>query len=101
VVARDIRFPTSENLDGSDALDERKLMLDANQVWDVDESLKEHALEYGDHLHEHFVDPVRMEGGRHVPPSVPGYSIQMKPESLDLYEFPNGRAWIQQARSNV
>jgi L-fuconate dehydratase len=28
-----------------------------------------------------------------MPPTMPGYSITMKPESLDEYEFPDGKAW--------
>jgi L-fuconate dehydratase len=66
----------------------------------VGASLEDRILEYVDHLHEHFVDPVRMSGGRYTPPSAPGYSIEMKPESLKEYGFPNGRAWTRQ-RSNV
>jgi L-fuconate dehydratase len=62
-------------------------------------SLEDRILEYVDHLHEHFVDPVRMKGGRYMPPSAPGYSIEMKPESLEQYGFPNGRAWTEQRRS--
>ncbi len=44
------------------------------------------ALEYVDHLHEHFVHPVSMRDGRYIPPEEPGYSIEMKPESLARYE---------------
>jgi L-fuconate dehydratase len=50
-------------------------------------------LEYVDHLHEHFLDPVVIRNGHYMPPAGPGYSITMKPESLDEYEFPNGPAW--------
>jgi L-fuconate dehydratase len=50
-------------------------------------------VEYVDHLHEHFLDPVVIRKGRYMPPSTPGYSITMKPESLAAYEFPNGSAW--------
>ena len=32
---------------------------------------------------------------------MPGYSITMKPESLDTYEFPNGPAWSETAMANV
>jgi L-fuconate dehydratase len=56
-------------------------------------SLENRVLEYVDHLHEHFVDPVVIRKGRYVPPSRPGYSIRMKPESLDAHEFPGGRVW--------
>ncbi|PYQ00404.1 MAG: fuconate dehydratase, partial [Acidobacteria bacterium] len=56
-------------------------------------TLKDHVLEYVDHLHEHFVDPVRIRNARYLAPEAPGYSITMKPSSLDEYEFPSGRAW--------
>lgn len=59
----------------------------------VSASLDQRILEYVDHLHEHFIDPVRIEHGRYMPPQLPGYSITMKPESLDAYEFPNGPIW--------
>lgn len=49
----------------------------------VSGSLKDRVLEYVDHLHEHFVDPVVMRNGNYMPPDAPGYSIEMKPESLD------------------
>ena len=32
--------------------------------------------------------------GRYMPPTAPGYSVEMQPESLDEYEFPNGPAWL-------
>jgi L-fuconate dehydratase len=50
-------------------------------------------LEYVDHLHEHFVDPVGVRDSRYRIPTVPGYSITMKPQSLTEYEFPTGKAW--------
>jgi L-fuconate dehydratase len=59
----------------------------------VSGSLEDRVLEYVDHLHEHFVDPVAIRGGRYMPPSKPGYSITMKPGSLREYEFPTGPAW--------
>jgi len=59
----------------------------------VAESLDGRTLEYVDHLHEHFVDPVVIEGGRYMAPKAPGYSITMKPESLETYRFPDGAAW--------
>lgn len=56
-------------------------------------SLENRFIEYVDHLHEHFVDPVHMKDGCYMPPSRPGYSIEMKPESIDTYRYPDGRAW--------
>src|SRR5207302_6431259 len=59
----------------------------------VSGSLEDRVLEYVDHLHEHFVDPVTIRGGRYMPPTQPGYSIAMKPESLREYAYPGGAAW--------
>ena len=59
----------------------------------VSGSLENRIIEYVDHLHEHFVDPVKMVRGRYSMPDAPGYSATMKPESLATYEFPNGPAW--------
>ena len=56
-------------------------------------SLENRILEYVDHLHEHFLDPVVIKNGRYMPPTAPGYSITMKAESLDRFEFPKGSAW--------
>ena len=59
----------------------------------VSGSLEDHVLEYVDHLHEHFLDPVVIRDGSYLPPSAPGYSITMRPASLDEFEFPMGQAW--------
>jgi L-fuconate dehydratase len=50
-------------------------------------------LEYVDHLHEHFLDPVVVRQGHYMPPRRPGYSIEMKPQSLDAHAFPQGAVW--------
>jgi L-fuconate dehydratase len=66
-------------------------------IWDYvacSASLESRVIEYVDHLHEHFVDPVRIKNGRYMPPSRPGYSIEMKPQSRAEFEFPSGKAWI-------
>jgi L-fuconate dehydratase len=42
-------------------------------------------IEYVDHLHEHFEDPVVMRRGSYMPPTAPGYSITMKSASLATY----------------
>jgi L-fuconate dehydratase len=55
--------------------------------------LENRLIEYVDHLHEHFLDPVQMRNGCYLSPSQPGYSIEMKAESLADHEFPSGRAW--------
>jgi len=53
----------------------------------------ERLIEYVDELHEHFVAPVQMSEGHYVVPETPGYSIEMHPESLEEYAFPDGAAW--------
>ena len=50
-------------------------------------------LEYVDHLHEHFVDPVVIRDGRYMPPTAPGYSIEMHAGSVAEFGFPDGDAW--------
>jgi L-fuconate dehydratase len=59
----------------------------------VSGSLDNRLCEYADHLHEHFVHPLVIKHGHYMPPTAPGYSITMKPESLVEFEFPNGSAW--------
>lgn len=59
----------------------------------VSGSLDKRRIEFVDHLHEHFVDPVIVRNGCYLAPVAPGYSITMKPESLKKYEFPNGEVW--------
>ncbi|HLV99996.1 MAG TPA: L-fuconate dehydratase [Ktedonobacterales bacterium] len=59
----------------------------------VSGSLDERIIEYVDHLHEHFLDPVVIRDGRYMPPAAPGYSITMRPEVFPAYAFPAGSAW--------
>ncbi|MGN7998461.1 L-fuconate dehydratase [Sphingomonas sp. 22176] len=44
-------------------------------------------IEYVDHLHEHFLEPCVIKDAAYMPPQQPGYSIQMKPETLVHYRF--------------
>jgi len=59
----------------------------------VSASLEDRVVEYVDHLHEHFVDPVVVRDGRYLVPTAPGYSITMRAESLAHYAYPNGPVW--------
>jgi L-fuconate dehydratase len=59
----------------------------------VSGSLDDRVIEYVDHLHEHFTDPVVIERGAYRAPSAPGFSTRMRPESLVRYAFPEGAAW--------
>lgn len=51
------------------------------------------AIEYVDHLHEHFTDPVRIRNGHYLAPTAPGFSARMRPETLVAYTFPDGPVW--------
>lgn len=51
------------------------------------------AVEFADHLHEHFLHPVEVRNSRYLPPTAPGFSIEMHSASLVELEYPNGVAW--------
>ncbi|MEM9895701.1 MAG: L-fuconate dehydratase [Bacteroidota bacterium] len=55
--------------------------------------LEDRIIEFVDHLHEHFVEPVNIKNGCYMPPKLPGYSITMHADSLENYAFPNGAIW--------
>ncbi|KAF4946305.1 hypothetical protein FGADI_11283 [Fusarium gaditjirri] len=52
-------------------------------------------LEYVDHLHEHFFHPSVIKDGYYTTPVEPGYSVEMKPESMDRFSYPGekGVSW--------
>ena len=56
---------------------------------------KKSVLEYVDHLHEHFFHPSEIKDGYYVTPKDPGYSVEMKPESMEKYAYPGkeGVSW--------
>ena len=56
-------------------------------------SMEDRAIEFVDHLHEHFLDPARIRSGRYLAPSSPGFSAEMRPESLVRFGFPDGPEW--------
>jgi L-fuconate dehydratase len=59
----------------------------------VSGTMENRVIEFVDHLHEHFVDPVRIHRGRYMVPLRPGYSIEILAESRKRYSFPGGAAW--------
>ena len=59
----------------------------------VSGSQENRMIEFADHLHEHFKNPVVVRGGRYMAPSAAGFSIEMLPASLDSFEFPGGSEW--------
>jgi len=64
----------------------------------VSRTQENRVIEYVDHLHEHFLDPVRIRRGRYLLPQTPGYSIQMLPETLENYRFPDGKIWANEGQ---
>ena len=59
----------------------------------VSGSLENRMIEYVDHLHEHFTDPVVVREGRYRVPTAAGYSVEMKPESITEFSYPDGPEW--------
>ncbi|HET6707053.1 MAG TPA: enolase C-terminal domain-like protein [Amycolatopsis sp.] len=59
----------------------------------VSGSQTDRVIEYVDHLHEHFVDPVRIERGRYLAPREPGLGARLHAESVAQYRFPDGPVW--------
>lgn len=58
---------------------------------------QDRVIEYVDHLHEHFVDPVRIERGRYLAPREPGLGARLHAESVAQYRFPDGPVWQRDA----
>ena len=61
----------------------------------VSGSLENRTCEFVDHLHEHFVHPVRLRRGRYLAPSAPGYSAEMKVDSVSRFSYPGGAVWTE------
>jgi L-fuconate dehydratase len=59
----------------------------------VSATLEDRVTEYVDHLHEHFVDPVKIRNAHYVLPEKPGYSAEIYADTLDEYSYPDGRFW--------
>src|ERR1700733_10790982 len=59
---------------------------------------KRSVLEYVDHLHEHFLNPAVIKDGYYTTPTEAGYSVEMRAESMDQFEYP-GKAGVSWWRS--
>jgi len=55
---------------------------------------EDRVIEYVDHLHDHFLDPVVIREGHYTAPTAPGFSAAMRPESIARYTFPDGDFWV-------
>jgi L-fuconate dehydratase len=59
----------------------------------VSATMEDRVIEYVDHLHEHFTAPTVIEQGRYRAPTEPGFSAEMKRDSLIRFSYPNGPEW--------
>jgi L-fuconate dehydratase len=59
----------------------------------VSASTEGRVIEYVDHLHQHFVDPVVIRDGQYIAPEGPGIGARMHPESVAAYRYPDGPQW--------
>ncbi len=69
-------------------------------MWDAVAVTGHHAgrvVEFVDHLHQHFLEPVVIEGGHYRAPVRPGAGAEMHQASIDEYSFPSGSYWKNEA----
>jgi L-fuconate dehydratase len=59
---------------------------------------EDRVIEHVDHLHEHFVTPVRLERGRYRAPLAPGGGGEMLADSVAEYSYPDGPVWAARQR---
>jgi L-fuconate dehydratase len=59
----------------------------------VSGTMHDRSIEYVDHLHEHFVDPVQIRDGRYLAPELPGLGARMHPASIAAHRYPDGVEW--------
>jgi L-fuconate dehydratase len=55
--------------------------------------MENRVIEFVDHLHEHFLDPVVIRDGHYQAPTRPGFSAEMDAETLGDYRYPTGKIW--------
>jgi L-fuconate dehydratase len=67
----------------------------------VSGSTENRVIEFVDHLHEHFLDPVAVRDGHYVTPVKPGFSAEMDAETLCDFRYPNGKIWTDLEKESV
>jgi L-fuconate dehydratase len=63
----------------------------------VSGSMEDRVIEYVDHLHEHFTEPVVIRDGRYLAPDGPGGGAMLRPASRAEYGYPDGAQWTGRA----
>ena len=61
----------------------------------VSGSTENRVIEFVDHLHEHFLEPVVIKDGNYVAPLRPGFSAEMDAKTLYDYRYPTGKIWTE------
>lgn len=51
------------------------------------------SIEFVDHLHEHFIEPIDVRDGHYRAPRLPGAGTEMHAGSLARYAYPGGAEW--------
>jgi L-fuconate dehydratase len=67
----------------------------------VSGSMQDRVIEYVDHLHEHFLDPVVITDGHYVAPVRPGFSAELDTETLTDFRYPSGKIWTDLTKENL
>ena len=67
----------------------------------VSGSTENRVIEFVDHLHEHFLDPVSVEGGHYLAPTRPGFSAEMDAETLTDFRYPSGKIWTDLTKEST
>jgi L-fuconate dehydratase len=67
----------------------------------VSGSTENRVIEFVDHLHEHFLDPVSIERGHYLAPTRPGFSAEMDPETLTDFRYPTGKIWTDLTKESA
>ena len=58
-------------------------------------------IEYVEHLHKHFVDPVVISDGAYRVPTKPGYGIEVFPATMSEYRYSDGGYWSGSKQASV
>lgn len=64
-------------------------------------TVEDRVVEYVDHLHEHFVDPVVIEAGHYRAPTTPGFSATLYQSTIDTFTYPHGTFWAADAAAQA
>lgn len=79
-------------------------MIQHLQFWDyvsLSGKMEERYIEYVDQQHDQFVNPARVEKACYLPPTLPGYSTELKEDSVVNFSYPEGKKWQEMFEKNI